>query len=74
MGAQVVWTRLLSLPLRSYAYSFSLMLALFLLGLVLGAFVVSLLADRVRAPVRLLGWVEVRSPLLALAAAPKRPF
>lgn len=59
LGAEVVWTRLLSLPMRSYAYSFSLMLALFLLGLVLGAFVVSLLADRVRAPVRLLGWVEV---------------
>jgi len=37
LGYEVVWTRLLVLPLRSYAYSFSLMLSLFLFGIVLGA-------------------------------------
>jgi len=38
LGYEVVWTRLLVLPLRSYAYSFSLMLSLFLVGLVIGAY------------------------------------
>ena len=37
LGYEVVWTRLLVLPMRSFAYSFSLMLALFLSGLVLGS-------------------------------------
>jgi spermidine synthase/MFS family permease len=41
LGYEVVWTRLLVLPLRSYSYSFSLMLSLFLLGLVLGALVLA---------------------------------
>ncbi len=37
LGYEVVWTRLLSLPMRSFSYSVSLMLTLFLLGLCLGA-------------------------------------
>jgi spermidine synthase len=41
LGYEVIWTRLLVLPLRSYSYSFSLMLSLFLLGLVLGALVLA---------------------------------
>ena len=36
LGFEVLWTRLLTIPLRSYAYSFSLMLSPFLLGLVAG--------------------------------------
>ena len=32
LGYEVFWTRLLSLPMRSFSYSFSLMLSLFLLG------------------------------------------
>ncbi len=47
LGYEVVWTRLLVLPLRSYAYSFSLMLALFLLGLVLGALVLAQFGHRI---------------------------
>jgi spermidine synthase len=47
LGYEVVWTRLLVLPLRSYSYSFSLMLSLFLLGLVLGAFVLARFENRI---------------------------
>ncbi|HEX5041688.1 MAG TPA: hypothetical protein VFV75_02220 [Candidatus Polarisedimenticolaceae bacterium] len=50
LGYEVAWTRLLVLCLRSYAYSFSVMLALFLLGLVLGALLVRAAAARVGDP------------------------
>jgi spermidine synthase len=63
LGYEVVWTRLLSLPMRSYAYSFSLMLSLFLLGLVLGALALAAFAGRVRRPVTLLVWAEFGSAL-----------
>src|SRR5262249_56359834 len=47
LGAQVVWTRLLSLLLGPSVYTFSIILALFLLGLGLGSSVGSLFS---RAP------------------------
>jgi spermidine synthase len=63
LGYEVVWTRLLSLPMRSYAYSFSLMLALFLLGLVLGSLALASLAGHVRRPAALLAWIETATGL-----------
>jgi spermidine synthase len=59
LGYEVVWTRLLSLPMRSFSYSFSLMLSLFLLGLVLGALTLPVLERRVRDPVAALGWIQL---------------
>jgi spermidine synthase len=50
LGYEVVWTRLLTLPMRSFSYSFSLMLALFLCGLVLGAIAVAAIGSRLRRP------------------------
>ena len=50
LGYEVVWTRLLALPLRSYGYSFSLMLSLFLIGLMLGALILGWLGPRVNRP------------------------
>jgi spermidine synthase len=52
LAYEVVWTRLLTLSMRSFSYSFSLMLSLFLGGLVLGALIVFALADRIRRPLR----------------------
>lgn len=59
LGYEVVWTRLLSLCLRSYAYSFSVMLGLFLLGLVLGALAVWRLAPRISDPLSTLAWLQI---------------
>jgi len=59
LGYEVVWTRLLSLPLRSFAYSFSLMLSLFLLGLCIGAIALAALARRVERPLRWAGWLQI---------------
>lgn len=59
LGYEVVWTRLLSLCLRSYAYSFSVMLGLFLVGLVLGALAVWRLAPRIADPLIALAAIEL---------------
>jgi spermidine synthase len=61
LGYEVVWTRLLTVPLRSYAYSFSLMLSLFLVGLVCGAALLARLGERVRDPLAALAVVQLAS-------------
>lgn len=61
LGYEVVWTRLLVLPLRSYAYSFSLMLALFLLGLVVGAVLLARFGSRIADPLAALAMVQLSS-------------
>ncbi|MGO8926582.1 MAG: fused MFS/spermidine synthase [Limisphaerales bacterium] len=55
LGAEVVWTRLLSLMLGPTVYTFSIILAVFLSGLGLGSGVGSFLAQRSLHPGRLLG-------------------
>jgi len=50
LGAEVVWTRLLSLTLGGTVYTFSLILAAFLTGLGLGSGAGSLLARSIRNP------------------------
>jgi spermidine synthase len=59
LGAQVVWTRLLSLLLGPSVYTFSIILAVFLLGLGLGSSVGSLLARGPRNPLAMLGWCQL---------------
>ena len=59
LGAQVVWTRLLSLLLGPSVYTFSIILAVFLFGLGLGSSVGSLLARGPRNPLVMLGWCQV---------------
>ncbi len=66
LGAEVVWTRLLSLLLGATVYTFSIILAVFLTGLWAGSGTGSLLARRVRDPRFALAACQV---LLALAIA-----
>ncbi len=58
LGAQVVWTRLLSLLLGPSIYTFSIILAIFLLGLGIGSSVGSLVARGGRDPRIALGWSQ----------------
>jgi spermidine synthase len=58
LGAQVVWTRLLSLLLGASVYTFSIILAVFLLGLGLGSSAGSLLARSGRNSLVMLGWCQ----------------
>ena len=55
LGAEVVWTRLLSLMLGPTVYTFSIILAVFLVGLGIGSGIGSFLAQKSPRPERMLG-------------------
>ena len=58
LGAEVVWTRLLSLMLGASIYTFSIILAVFLVGLGFGSSAGSFLSRGAR-PRALLGWCQL---------------
>jgi spermidine synthase len=66
LGAEVVWTRLLSLLIGGTVYTFSIILAVFLIGLGLGSSFGAFLARESRSPRALLGICQL---LLAAAIA-----
>jgi spermidine synthase len=66
LGAEVLWTRLLSLLLGATVYTFSLILAAILLGLGLGSSIGSFVGRGVANPRRALGWCQA---LLMVAIA-----
>jgi len=66
LGAEVVWTRLLSLLLGATVYTFSIILAVFLMGLWAGSGLGSLLVRRIRYPRLALAGTQI---LLAAAIA-----
>jgi spermidine synthase len=59
LGYEVLWTRLLSVMTRSFSYSFSLMLSLFLLGLCIGAALLAAIGGRIRNPLVWVGWMQI---------------
>jgi spermidine synthase len=59
LGAEVVWTRLLSLLSGATTYTFSMILAVFLAGLGIGSACGSALAQGVSSRRRTLGWVQL---------------
>jgi spermidine synthase len=66
LGAEVVWTRLLSLLLGGTVYTFSIILAVFLLGLAIGSCAAAVLSQRVGRPRLMLGCCQL---LLTVAIA-----
>ena len=59
LGAEVVWTRILSLLFGATTYTFSLILAVFLVGLGLGSTVGADIARRIPNPRVALGWCQL---------------
>lgn len=59
LGAEVVWTRLLSLLFGGTTYTFSLILAVFLVGLGIGSTIGSELARRLLHPRAAFGWCQL---------------
>ncbi len=70
LGAEVVWTRWLGLLFGPTTYTFSILLAVFLLGLGVGSWGGAWLARRVRSP----GVALAISQLLLMAAIPLGAF
>ena len=68
LGYEVLWTRILVFLLGNTVYSFSIILITFLVGIVLGAYVLGKWADRVEAPALLLGVVQSCIAILAAAS------
>jgi len=61
LAAEVIWTRQLGLIFGASVYTFSIVLAVFLIGLGLGSSGGSMLARRVRDPQRWFGWCQLLS-------------
>jgi spermidine synthase len=59
LGSEVVWTRVLSLLFGATAYTFSLILAVFLVGLGIGSSLGAALARGVPNPRVALGWMQL---------------
>ena len=59
LAAQVIWTRLLSLLFGASTYTFSLILAVFLIGLGIGSTLGSIVAKSVERPRVALGWCQL---------------
>lgn len=70
MAYQVAWTRALSLALGSSTYAFTAMLATFLIGLALGALVVSSVMRRRRTGLAAFALVEIAVALVVALTLP----
>src|SRR5687768_7274553 len=69
LGAEVVWTRQLSLLFGASVYTFSLILAVFLAGLAIGGSIGARLARRTSVPAIALGRVQLALALAIAAGA-----
>lgn len=57
IGAQIVWTRILSLLFAATTYAFSIILAVYLVGLTVGAWAAAKIVNRMEAR-QALGWAQ----------------
>ncbi len=67
LGYQTLWNRLLSSGTGNSTYVFSSILAIFLIGLVLGATAFAVLRPRLRRPVLFLAFTQLAVALISLA-------
>ena len=67
LGYQVTWTRLLSSGTGGLTYVFTVILALFLIGIALGATIFGSIRSRIRDPIRVLAWTQFAVAVLAIA-------
>jgi spermidine synthase len=85
LGYQVTWTRLLASGTGGLTYVFTVILALFLIGIAVGAAIFNVIRGRIGDPVRFLAWTQFAVAILAMtglvlvisqphALDPGRPF
>jgi spermidine synthase len=59
LGAEVIWTRLLAMMMGATVYTFSVILAVFLIGLGIGSSAGAMLARNLKNPRNALGWAQL---------------
>jgi spermidine synthase len=69
LSYEVIWSRVLALIIGSSVYAFSIMLATFLIGLALGASMISRFADRIKNHVFVFAAIEVGVGVTSFAGA-----
>ncbi len=67
LGYQVTWTRLLASGTGGLTYVFTVILALFLIGIAIGAIIFNTFRSRISDPIRLLAWTQFAVAALAIA-------
>jgi spermidine synthase len=67
LGYQVTWTRLLASGTGGLTYVFTVILALFLIGIAIGAALYTVLRPRIKDPVRLLAASQIAVAVLSVA-------
>jgi spermidine synthase len=67
LGFQVTWTRLLASGSGGYTYVFTVILAIFLIGLALGATIFNIIRPRLTDPVRALVACQIAVAVIAMA-------
>jgi spermidine synthase len=67
LGYQVTWTRLLASGTGGLTYVFTVILALFLIGIAVGAAIFNVIRGRIGDPVRFLAWTQFAVAILAMA-------
>jgi spermidine synthase len=67
LGYQVTWTRLLASGTGGLTYVFTVILALFLIGIAVGAALFTVIRPRIKDPVRLLALSQVAVAVLSVA-------
>ena len=66
LGYQVLWTRMLASGTGNTTYVFTVILAMFLIGLAIGALLFNLIRSRITSPARLLAVTQVLAGALVL--------
>lgn len=69
VASEVVWSKYLSIYLGTNIYGLALVLALYLLGMAIGSFLLSLLWHRIRNPINLLIKLQVVSACLVIVTS-----
>jgi spermidine synthase len=70
LAYEVSWFRILSMTIGNTVYAFSVMLAIFLLGLALGSYFISFFIDRIKDRLRAFAFMELFIGLSVVALVP----
>jgi spermidine synthase len=70
LGYEIVWTRYLSLPLSNTRSTYTIIIAVFLLGTAIGSLIFSRFADRIKNSVRFFGMCQLAAAFSAFLLVP----